>query len=407
MRQLLKTTLILPLLLGALTPALAAADQAPPDANDTNPPIETPATPPIETPVTPPAGNTGDIGNATSGKTLPLTLKLSELGDNWRQLTISPQIESTDKAGHDLNNAFNKAGADPDADMQKLTALLATAPGVYFTQGQTVTTGDASFLVAYHAQFDAQEFRALFPDTKSDSVEGVMRVLEKYLRERTLDLALLNLRQVGTMSNIQPFSMETQIAKLRAFVAHSYEANGPRPAPRPAPATGASSEDTPEANGNTENTVRENTAEENTPPASQGNGTMAHGNEAVANAVNRAVNNSSVARLQSIGAGLQNYLEDHDGILPPMQNAGVAKAALKNYASTAIFIHPGTKEAYLPNAILSGKKLAHITNPVAMVAFYEAHPAADGKRALLFLDGHVKRIKEVEWPLVKRACRIP
>lgn len=404
MRQLLKATLILPLLLGTLTPALAAADQAPPDANDINPPIETPATPPLETSVTPPAGNTGDIGNATSGKTLPLTLKLSELGDNWRQLTISPQIESTDKAGHDLNNAFNKAGADPDADMQKLTALLATAPGIYFTQGQTVTTGDASFLVAYHAPFDAQEFRALFPDTKPDSVEGVMRVLEKYLRQRTLDLALLNLHQVGTMSNIQPFSMDTQIAKLRAFVAHSYETDGahenggPHSTPPPAPAT---NEDTANQNGGTENASTEDTL-----PASHGNGTVAHGNAAVANAIS-AVNNSSVARLQSIGAGLQNYLEDHDGVLPPMQNAGVAKAALKNYASESIFIHPGTKEAYLPNAILSGKKLAHITNPVAMVAFYEAHPAADGKRALLFLDGHVKRIKEAEWPLVKRACRIP
>lgn len=408
MRQLLKATLILPLLLGVSTAVCAADDPAPPDANDIKSPTEAPAGPPANTSAAPSLGNVGDIGNVTSGKALPLTLKLSELGDNWRQLNISPQLEGLEgnaKAIHDLNN-FNNTSQQPDPDeqMQTLVNLLGSGAGMYFTQGQTVTTGDNTFLVAYHARFNPPELKALFASTEKKNpvtttqnrVTTATKPLEQYLRTRTLDLALLNLRQVGTMSNIQPFNMETQIANLRAFVASSMGTDSPHAAPSPQPATATASEDTvtPDANETTPATPEANAPYTATAP---------NHNDANANAINAM----SVASLRELGAGLQNYLEDHDGVLPPLQDAAAAKAALKPYAAAAIFGHPRTKEAYLPNAILSGKKLAHITNPAAMVAFYEAHPAADGKRALLFLDGHVKRIKEAEWPLVKRASRIP
>jgi prepilin-type processing-associated H-X9-DG protein len=32
-----------------------------------------------------------------------------------------------------------------------------------------------------------------------------------------------------------------------------------------------------------------------------------------------------------------------------------------------------------------------------MVAFYEAAPATDGRRAVLYLDGHVTRVAETDW----------
>jgi prepilin-type processing-associated H-X9-DG protein len=45
--------------------------------------------------------------------------------------------------------------------------------------------------------------------------------------------------------------------------------------------------------------------------------------------------------------------------------------------------------------------------PAQVVAFYEASPAPDGTRAVLFLDGHVGVIRETEWPGLKRASKIP
>lgn len=46
-------------------------------------------------------------------------------------------------------------------------------------------------------------------------------------------------------------------------------------------------------------------------------------------------------------------------------------------------------------------------SPVEVVAFYEASPAPDGTRAVLFRAGHVGVIRETEWPRLKRASKIP
>jgi prepilin-type processing-associated H-X9-DG protein len=42
-----------------------------------------------------------------------------------------------------------------------------------------------------------------------------------------------------------------------------------------------------------------------------------------------------------------------------------------------------------------------------MVAFFEPAPAADGRRAVLYLDGHVTRVSETDWPRIRQASRIP
>jgi prepilin-type processing-associated H-X9-DG protein len=72
-----------------------------------------------------------------------------------------------------------------------------------------------------------------------------------------------------------------------------------------------------------------------------------------------------------------------------------------------IFRHPGTKRIYRPNPFLSRKSLAAINNPAQMVTFYEAAPSADGRRAVLYLDGHVMRVAEADWPRIRQASRIP
>ncbi|MBV9471072.1 MAG: hypothetical protein JO316_08005 [Abitibacteriaceae bacterium] len=396
MRQWLKTTPIISLLLMTVAPVLAAETEAP---DETQTPAKTQTAP--DSPAAPDSQNapeeaaandtrTGDIQNVTSGKAMPLTLKLKDLGGNWRQLTISSEIETDKKIGRELNNTLNRT--DPDEEMQTLVSLLASGPGVYFTQGQTVTTGNDSFLVAYHAQFDPQEFKALFKEgDKEPTPDEVTQLLEDYLRERTLDLSLLNLRQVGSMSNIRPFNFQDQVAKVRAFVTRSYAAHKastgtdepPSAAPPPAIAT-----------------PRHNAAQAITPvtPMPPVDADAARAN---------AINGASMDNLRELGAALKNYIEDNDDTLPPMKDAATAKAALKPYGSESVFVHPATKEAYRPNPVLSIKKLAHITNPAAMVAFFEANATPDGRRALLFLDGHVKRIKEAEWPQVKRASKIP
>jgi prepilin-type processing-associated H-X9-DG protein len=132
----------------------------------------------------------------------------------------------------------------------------------------------------------------------------------------------------------------------------------------------------------------------------------------------------SVANLRQVGLALAQYAQDYDEKLPPMRSAhslqqmrearlnppqtATVQYLLQPYArSIEIFRHPGTKRIYRPNPFLSRKSLAAINSPAQMVTFYEAVPAANGRRAVLFLDGHVERVAEADWPRIRQASRIP
>jgi prepilin-type processing-associated H-X9-DG protein len=54
--------------------------------------------------------------------------------------------------------------------------------------------------------------------------------------------------------------------------------------------------------------------------------------------------------------------------------------------------HPSTNEPFRLNPELSGKPLLEVTNRKTLHMIYEATPAADGTRAVLFADGHVERV---------------
>jgi prepilin-type processing-associated H-X9-DG protein len=114
-----------------------------------------------------------------------------------------------------------------------------------------------------------------------------------------------------------------------------------------------------------------------------------------------------------------------------MKDAATVKRLLLPYVrgNEAVFADPQTHEPYQPNPSLSGRRRSfvvvsrrdsqgkparprrspsEIPGPAAqVVAFYEATPAPDGTRAVLFLDGHVQVIPEAQWPRLKRASKIP
>ena len=64
-------------------------------------------------------------------------------------------------------------------------------------------------------------------------------------------------------------------------------------------------------------------------------------------------------------------------------------------------------ELYQANTSLSHRILASFDSPSTMVTYYEASPDDDGLRAVLFLDGHVKRVTEAEWQKLRLASHVP
>lgn len=90
----------------------------------------------------------------------------------------------------------------------------------------------------------------------------------------------------------------------------------------------------------------------------------------------------------------------------PMQNITSARDAFVNFfhAPRRIFVHPQTGQPYLPNTRLAGRRLSMISGHAQVLAFSEARPGSDGKRGVVFLDGHVERVPEAQWQSLSQAA---
>lgn len=117
---------------------------------------------------------------------------------------------------------------------------------------------------------------------------------------------------------------------------------------------------------------------------------------------------TSVTNLKQLGLGLMMYMQDNDELLPSLKDATALKKAIYPYVKNdQIFLQPDTKRPYKPNTSLSKRGLASFNNPATMVVLYEDAPNQDNTRAVTFMDGHVKRIPESQWPSLKSASHVP
>jgi len=107
---------------------------------------------------------------------------------------------------------------------------------------------------------------------------------------------------------------------------------------------------------------------------------------------------------EAVGAYASTYLN----VLPPMETAFAARQALSAFApNDAIFFVPGTQQPFKANPLFSEKKREHLRRAGKLVLFYEATPATDGMRAVLLLNGTVKRVDAKAWTRLAEASQIP
>ncbi|HEX8236979.1 MAG TPA: hypothetical protein VF600_13560 [Abditibacteriaceae bacterium] len=273
------------------------------------------------------------IGTLFSGKQIPFSIQAKSLDRNWRRMSIG-DMDSMNRLMFGMRN-------------------MPSAP--YYTRGQTVSTAGETYLIAYRLS-TAMEGMALQRRMQMNGTDPDAIAQPKLPPDATLTLSLVNLRQAGSLTDVQPFDPARDIEKPQDRVA--------------------------------------------------------------------MMNAQSVSNLKQLGLALMQYTQDYDEKLPPMRSAhslqqmrearlnppqtATVQYVLQPYARNVdIFRHPGTRRIYRPNPYLSRKSLAAFDNPSQMVAFYEAAPAPDGRRAVLYLDGHVKRELETDWPRIRRASRIP
>ncbi|MFM2312016.1 MAG: hypothetical protein RLZZ04_1292 [Cyanobacteriota bacterium] len=284
-----------------------------------------------------------DFQELISGNQAPLSRQLKDFDDSWRQVAISGQYEMADL----MKSWTNLFGAN-------------IYNNIYYTQGKTVQVNDETYVVAYRLASSGE------PLNLNSLLEGVMGSVsgiaggdceaiaspEKITPETKVTLSLLNLKTIGSLNNVRPFDLETDLAMLEEAEQQAQEA---------------------------------------------------------CEQANLAAMNSQVeSNLQSLGSALLSYAEQNEHKLPEMSDLETVKLALQEFVyDESVFYHPETFEPYLVNTSLSGQNLAELDNGEETVAFYEASPAADGSIGVVYTDGVYQRISEEDWEAVKKTSKLP
>ncbi len=122
------------------------------------------------------------LANILSGNNIPTSIKLKELTPEWRAMSTNGQLEI--------------------GNLQAFIGLWGGGAFAtnYYTKGQTVVVGSETYIVAY----------------------SLLSLTDKVSPEMPLSLSLLNLKTIGSMSNIRAFEpiaetklLEKQLASLQ------------------------------------------------------------------------------------------------------------------------------------------------------------------------------------------------
>ncbi len=244
----------------------------------------------------------------------------------------------------------------------------------FVTQGQTLSVGTETFLIAYRGQLDFDQMPIDQQEDLRIALEQTAQTVEtsdgygRLLPSQTLQLCLLNTRTIGGLMDVRSLDSKTDLLNLKTALDRKTE-------------------------------VDQSIAER-------------------AQLDSASVHGRVDSDLKQIGLALLVYTQDYDEKLPPMRSSqsmddirktwdnppkATVQQVLNPYLnSPEIFAHPTTREIYRPNLNLSGRSLAKLEGRAAqIVAFHEASPAPDGTRAVLYLDGHVRREPETNWANVQ------
>lgn len=181
----------------------------------------------------PALGQSTDFQQLLSGKEFPLNLKFADLNSDWRRLSIAAVDAPKGGMGDMLSQLMqmgmmsemgkNKGKDDPAAAMLGMSLLGGlfggggeSKPPVYYTKGQTATVGGETFLVAYRYQKPAMNLMQVAMQAEKNgqdpNVTG-MAAAGKLSPDSALQISLINMRSIASLSDIRPFDMNQEIAE--------------------------------------------------------------------------------------------------------------------------------------------------------------------------------------------------
>lgn len=391
-------------------------------------------------------GQQSDFKAVLGGSQFPLLLHLKDLNGDWRRMSVGGQA--------DAGVLLGMFGAMMDAAM-------GAAGGAYYTKGDSVKIGEETYLVAYRVQTNATNIATLM---RSDTPPRP----PKLTPETPLSLCLLNLRGIGSLTDIREFNMDQELAESARVQGEETQVSTVSNLKQVAMSLLMYTEDYDEVlppmknpetaqvalipyvkseslflQPDTHQPLQPNPllsyrpvaafeAPADTPifyeatPLDRGgsrtravaylDGHVTRVPETDWQIADQQIRQgiqacaSSLDNLARLDAALLKYAGAHRGALPSMKDAAALKKALAPAATgdaAAIFVHPYTHEPYAPNPLLSGKRIATLKEPAETITLFEANIAYDGTRGVAFLDGHAKRFTEAQWEQLRLKAKIP
>jgi hypothetical protein len=168
----------------------------------------------------PVSSRAGDLKNLMSGKTHPLTVKLGELGNEWRRITI----HSTGSASGNISVSVTGGSGGTSGSSQNNFADL-TGSKVYVTRGQTVAAEGQTYLLAYRMPGNGLDIPGLIQALVTKAAPATNTLTA----ETVLPLSLLDLKSIGSLDDIRAFDSKREIAeseKLAQTIANALKSAG-------------------------------------------------------------------------------------------------------------------------------------------------------------------------------------
>jgi hypothetical protein len=219
-------------------------------------------------------------------------------------------------------------------------ALLGGSANVVYTRGDLISVGGETFVVGYH-EASGGGIAALMKAEMAGSTASSTPEPKSLTPDTELLLTILNVRNVGSFSDMRPFNLEKELA---------------------------------------------------------GNKSPSLADSIYGRAAESAKQASAANNLKQIGIAVLSYGQDNNNHLPRLKDAETVKKAIMPYVKDqSVFTDPANGEAFVPNARYSAKDLSKIPSPAQAVLFYQKTPAGDGERWVLWADGHVTKVDAKRW----------
>ena len=274
-----------------------------------------------------PAQLSGDARTILSGSALPLTLRLRDLNSSWRQFQVGA-----------IDQGLSALGA-----YMSVLSGGQNLGGQYFTSGQTVILGDATYLTAYRLPAKQIDFSVVLGQHADYTA-----LPDVITADSNVTLTLLNLRIIGALDNIRPFDITVLMRDANEQRARLSSILGER------------------SDMEAQTNLRE-----------------------LATAV------------------IQEAQDRNGTIPAIQTPTALKRAIFRDIHEDAKFLDPLSKRPFFANPFVAGHKIIDYPDPSAVVLLYADSPGADGLRAVAFLDGDARMVDHAEWNKLQASQHLP